>query len=108
MSSRWWGYLFGVGLIIVTTLLGEVLHFLPNFDPTNMDMFYVLVDIIAAYYFGVGPSIIVCVLGVLAFDLFFVPPVYTLAVATQQYAVNLLVLFVIGLVISFLFRWKRY
>ena len=65
-------------------------------------MIYLLCVVIAAVFFGFGPSIMVCILGVLAFDFFFIPPVLSFAVADMQYLFTFSVLLVVGIVISYL------
>ena len=95
-------YLIGVGLIIVATLIGELLKFFPYFDPTSTAMIYLLCIAISAVYLGFWPSLMVCILGVSAFDLLFVLPLYTFAVENGQGAVNLLIMFVVGIAIVLL------
>lgn len=101
-SSRLWVYVIGVGLVIVTTLVGEGIKLIAIVDPTNMDMLYILSVVISAIYLGFGPSLMVSILSVNAFDFFFVPPIFTFAVANQQGTINLFILLVICVVISFL------
>ena len=50
--------------------------------------------------FGRGPSILASILGVAAFDFFFVPPQLTFAVSDTQYLVTFAVMLLTGLVIS--------
>jgi len=99
-SQWWWGYLKGLALIIVASLIGELLR--PFFDPTNLFMIYLISVIISAVYFGFGPSIFVSLLGVLAFDFFFVPPHLSFAVADAQYLFTFIALFAVGVIISLL------
>jgi len=98
-SGRWKAYLIGIGLVFGATIIGELLKTIPYFDPTNMDMLYLLCVVISAFYLGIGPSIMVLILSVPAFDFFFVLPLYTLAVANEQSAVNILLLFLVGIAI---------
>jgi two-component system sensor histidine kinase KdpD len=99
-TQWWWGYLKGLALVIVATLIGELLR--PFFDPTNLFMLYLISVIISAVYFGFGPSIFVSLLGVLAFDFFFVPPTVSFAVADAQYLFTFIALLAVGVVISLL------
>ena len=101
-SSQFWVYAIGVGLVILTTLVGEGIKLIAAVDPTNMDMLYILSVVISAIYLGFGPSIMVTFLSVNAFDFFFIPPLYSFSVANQQDAINLLILLVICVVISLL------
>ena len=63
-------------------------------------LLFLLAVVIAATYLGRGPSILVSVLGVLAFDYFFIPPFLTFVVADTEYIITFIVLFGVGLVIS--------
>lgn len=99
-SQWWWGYLKGLALIVVATLVGEVLR--PYFDPTNLFMVYLISVIISAVYFGFGPSIFVSLAGVVAFDYFFVPPIVSIAVADAQYLFTFIALLAVGIIISLL------
>ena len=65
-------------------------------------MLYLLAVVITAYLWGLGPSILVSVLGVLAFDFFHVPPYLTFRVADTQYIFTFLALLLVAVVISYL------
>jgi len=99
-SFNWRGYLISLGLVIAATLIGVFLQ--PLVHPANLIMIYLLCVVIAAVYFGFGPSILVCVLGVLAFDFFIVPPVLTFAVEDIEYIFTFIVLLIVGIVVSYL------
>jgi two-component system, OmpR family, sensor histidine kinase KdpD len=92
------GYAASLALIVVATLLCGLLR--PFLAPTNMIMFYLLAVVIAAVHLGRRPAMATALLGVLAFDFFFVPPRLTFVVADPQYLLTFLGLFVVGLVIS--------
>ena len=101
-SSRFWIYALGVGLVIITTGVGELIKLAAIVDPTNMDIIYVLCVTISAVYLGIWVSLMVTLLSVLAFDFLFLPPLYTFAVANSQEAINLLILLVVCFIISLL------
>jgi two-component system, OmpR family, sensor histidine kinase KdpD len=94
----WQRYLKGLLLVLGATALSA--FFKPLISPTNLVMIYLLSVVIAAVRYGRGPSILVSILGVLAFDLFFVPPYYTFVVANAEYLLTFAGLLVVGLVIS--------
>ncbi len=94
----WQRYLKGLLLVLGATALSA--FFKPLISPTNLVMIYLLSVVIAAVRYGRGPSILVSVLGVLAFDLFFIPPYYTFVVANAEYLLTFAGLLVVGLVIS--------
>jgi two-component system sensor histidine kinase KdpD len=99
-SQWWWGYLKGLALVIGATLIAELVH--PFLGPTSLLMLYLLSVVVSAIYFGFGPSIFVSVLGVLAFDFFFIPPTLTFAVADVEYFFVFIALLAVGVVISYL------
>ena len=72
----------------------------PLLSPTNLAMLYLAVEVIAAMYLGRGPSVLAAVLGVLAFDFFFVPARITFVVGDSQYVLTFIGLFLVGIVIS--------
>jgi len=98
--GNWRGYLQGLGLVALATLLGQLMHEL--FAPITIAMLYLLCVVITAYLWELGPAILVSVLGVLAFDFFHVPPYLTFAVGDTQYVFTFLVLLLVGVVISYL------
>ncbi|MGD0795409.1 MAG: DUF4118 domain-containing protein [Dehalococcoidales bacterium] len=97
---NWLGYLEGLGLVVSATLIGQLIH--GRFAPTTIAMLYLLSVVITAYLWGLGPSILVSVIGVLAFDFFHVPPYLTFRVADTQYVFTFLSLLLVGVVISYL------
>jgi two-component system sensor histidine kinase KdpD len=70
------------------------------FAPANLIMTYLLATVLIAARYGRGPSVVACVLSVAAFDFFFVPPYFTLAVIEVQYLLTFAVMLVVSLVIS--------
>ncbi len=100
LLGSWQSYLKGLGLVVLATLLGQLVHEL--FAPTTIVMMYLLCVVITAYLWGLGPSILVSVLGVLAFDFFHVPPYLTFRLADTQYVFTFLALLLVGVVISYL------
>lgn len=99
-SINWRAYLISLGLVIMATLIGLLLQ--PLVHPANLIMIYLLCVVISAVYFGFGPSIVVCILGVLSFDFFIIPPVLTFAVEDVQYLFTFIVLLLVGIVVSYL------
>jgi two-component system sensor histidine kinase KdpD len=100
LSSYLWSYLIGLAIVIGITLLGELIKIFSIFDPTSMDMLYVLGVTISAFYLGIGPSLMVSFLSVLTFDFFFIPPISTFTIASPQDIINVLILWVVCIVIS--------
>ncbi len=97
---------FRAGLLVGgATLLGFV--FRDAFALTNLAMAYLFVSVVSALAYGRGPSIFASILGVLAFDFFLVPPVYTLAVDDSQYVITFVGLLFVSLVVSALASRSR-
>jgi two-component system, OmpR family, sensor histidine kinase KdpD len=94
----WNRYLESLGWVTAATLLSELLY--PFIAPANLVMLYLLAVVIAALRLGRGPAIAASILGVLAFDFFFVPPRFTFAVSDYEYVITFASLLIVGLAIS--------
>jgi two-component system sensor histidine kinase KdpD len=94
----WRGYAVALLVVVVCTAINWGLSLW--FDPTNLAMIYLLGVVFTATRFNRGPSVVCALSGVLAFDFFFVPPVFTLRFGDTQYVLTAIVLLVVGLVIS--------
>lgn len=99
-AIKWRGYLQAVILMIIATLLGRAVH--SFFSPTNIIMIYLLCVVVAAVFWGFGPSILACILSVLLWDYFFVKPHFTFAVEDTQYIFAFITLLLVSLTISYL------
>jgi two-component system, OmpR family, sensor histidine kinase KdpD len=91
-------YIWSLLLLIAATVLGKLLG--GSIEPTNLVMVYLLIVVIAAVYLGRGPAILASILGVLAFDFFFVLPYFNFGVSDTQYVITFIALLLVGLVIS--------
>jgi two-component system, OmpR family, sensor histidine kinase KdpD len=63
---------------------------------------FLLPILASAILWGLFPSLFACVLGVLAFNFFLIPPIYTFTIADPDNAVALFVFFIIAVVVSHL------
>jgi two-component system sensor histidine kinase KdpD len=95
---EWRGYLFAVSVVILATALAKLTF--PRLNMANLLMLYQLAVVLTAVRYGQGPSTLSVILGVLAFDLFFVPPYFSLAVSDTQYLITFAVMLAVGLLIS--------
>jgi two-component system sensor histidine kinase KdpD len=107
-SSRKWdwkGYAYAFLEMILCTAVNELIFLYMN--PSNQTLIYV--NQIMAYLLGVailstsqgvGPCVAACVLNVLSFDYFFVPPLYEFNVYDSRYFVIFMVMLAVGLIIS--------
>jgi two-component system sensor histidine kinase KdpD len=91
-------YIWSILLVSIATVLGTLLG--RDISPTNLVMVYLLAVVVAAVYLGRGPAILASLLGVLAFDYFFVPPRLTFNVSDTEYILTFTGLFLVGIVIS--------
>jgi two-component system, OmpR family, sensor histidine kinase KdpD len=95
-----WAYLIAVGMIVVVTVIGKLLVSLPIFNSYNAAILYVLCVTISAAYLGAGPSLAASFLSTMGFDFFFIPPVMTFTVASEQDGLSLLILLAVTIAIS--------
>jgi two-component system, OmpR family, sensor histidine kinase KdpD len=91
-------YLVGLMLVSLATLVALVIR--GKLEPANLVMLYLASTVIAAVFLGRGPSLLVSILSVLAFDFFLIPPYLTLAVSDTQYLLTFIGLFIVSLVVS--------
>ncbi len=95
---RWDRYAWAVVTTAACTAVAFVLY--PRFELANLVMVYLLGVTLSGLRFGRGPSVLVSLLNVAAFDFFFVPPRYTFAISGGQYFVTFAVMLIIALVIA--------
>ena len=96
----WLGYAWAVAAATVVTLLAMPL--VNHLDLANIVMIYMLALVVIAFRFGKGPAAAAAIVNVAAFDFFFVPPRFSLAVADAQYLLTFAVMLVTGLIIAHL------
>ncbi|MCX5806585.1 MAG: DUF4118 domain-containing protein [Proteobacteria bacterium] len=82
--------------VSIVTVIGEILT--PYFDLINIVLLYLLPVLISAVRWGRGPSFLSSFMGVLTFNFFFVPPIFTFAVGNMQHLFVLVVFFLVALV----------
>ncbi|MFZ6818555.1 two-component system sensor histidine kinase KdpD [Undibacterium sp. Ji22W] len=78
------------------------------FNLVNIAMLFLLTVVLVAVRFGRGPSVLATVVGVLAFDFFFVPPRFSFAVSDLQYVMTFGVMLAVGLITGHLTAGLRY
>jgi two-component system, OmpR family, sensor histidine kinase KdpD len=100
------GYFGALLVIALCTGLGFLMF--SYFAPPNIIMVYLLGVVAVSSRFGRGPSVLASLLGVAAFDFFFIPPYYTFDVEDKHYWVIFAVMLVTGLVISTLTAHLRF
>lgn len=95
---RWLHYVWSVLAVAACTLLSLGLAQL--FAATNLAMVYLACVVAVSLVWGRGPAVLAAILGVAAFDFFFVPPYQTFAVADSQYLLTFVVMLTTALVVS--------
>jgi len=91
---------YGWAALAVVIATGVAALMLPFFERTNLVMVYLLAVVLVAMRLGRRPAVLASVLGVAAFDFFFVPPYLTFAVSDTEYLVTFAVMLVVGVVIG--------
>jgi two-component system sensor histidine kinase KdpD len=71
-----------------------------RFELTNIAMLFMLTVLLVGVQWGRGPAILAAILNVLAFDYFFVPPLYSIAVNDPQYYLTFAVMLAVGVTIG--------
>jgi two-component system sensor histidine kinase KdpD len=94
----WPGYALAVGVVALCTGISALAF--SYLEPVNLAMVYLLGVVLIATRFGRGPSILTSILGVAAFDFFFVPPYLSFAVSDSQYLVTFTAMLLTATVIS--------
>lgn len=80
--NKWFGYLFAsVGVIGIAAVLSQ---FSLRVNSTAVALAFLLVVLMTATFFGSRPAFLASILGVLAFNFFFLPPLYTLTISDPQ------------------------
>ncbi|HHW42099.1 MAG TPA: sensor histidine kinase KdpD [Syntrophomonadaceae bacterium] len=91
-----WPYAGVLVAVMLVTILSKILQ--PLFGLTNIALLYLLPVLFSAVKWGRGPSIFASVLGVLAFDFFFVPPVLSFTVFDLRYLLSFGVFLVVAII----------
>ncbi|WP_437987692.1 DUF4118 domain-containing protein [Sorangium sp. So ce117] len=91
-------YALSACVVALCTLVSWIMH--PFSDLANLIMVYLLGVVFVASRFGRGPSVLASVLGVAAFDFFFVKPYLTFVVSDLQYLLTFAIMLLVALIIA--------
>jgi two-component system sensor histidine kinase KdpD len=94
------GYAGAALTVVVLTLVARPL--LGHLERANIVMLFLLTVLFAAVRLGRGPAVLAAFLSVVAFDVFFIPPHFTFAVADAQYLVTFAVMLIAALLTAHL------
>jgi two-component system sensor histidine kinase KdpD len=96
--TRWVGYAQAAGVVGIATAVAWLMF--PFSELSNLVMVYLLGVVVVATRHGRGPSLVVALASVAAFDFFFVPPYLTFAVSDVRYHITFGVMLAVGLLVS--------
>lgn len=100
------GYGWAVLASAIATGLALLLRGL--LDPANLVLLYLMAVVLVAVRFGRKPGILASFLAVLTFDIFLVPPYYSLTVKDPQYLLTFAIMLIVALIISTLTAHLQY
>jgi two-component system sensor histidine kinase KdpD len=97
-SGLWFDY--GCALAITGVCTALLFPFYPKLDSVNIIMLYLLATTVGALRLGRGPSALLAVANMLAFDFYFVPPIFSFDVDDEKYFFTMAVMLFVALVIA--------
>jgi two-component system sensor histidine kinase KdpD len=98
-------YLACIALIVFITIIGWLIK--SFISPTNLAMLFLLAVVFIAYRKGLRPAIFTAIIGVLAFDFFFIPPHLTFRVSDTEYLITFIGMIIVGALVSLLVTRAR-
>ncbi len=97
-KRRWPGYATGALGVALATAFAWIAD--PILNEPNIVMIYLLTIALIALRAGRGPAIVASMISTLAYNFFFVPPIFTFNIADGQYLLTFAVLMTVGVVIG--------
>ncbi len=104
-KQRWPGYLFALVAVAAATAIAWFAE--PILNEPNVVMIYLLTIALVALRLGRGPAVSASIASTLAFNFFFVTPLFTLNIADGQYLITFAVLMSVGIIIAQLMNSVR-
>jgi two-component system sensor histidine kinase KdpD len=93
-----WPFVVATLLTALATAVAEGLHDLLRV--ANVALVFLTAILITAALHGLGPSLLACLLAVLAYNFFFLPPLYTFTIAEPENVVALFFFAVVAVIAS--------
>jgi two-component system sensor histidine kinase KdpD len=93
-------YLAATALVAAIVVFGWLVK--SFISPTNLSMLFLLAVVVIAFQRGLRPAIFTAIIGVLAFDFFFIPPHLTFRVSDTEYLITFAGMIVVGTMVSLL------
>jgi two-component system, OmpR family, sensor histidine kinase KdpD len=97
-SRLWWAYAAATGYVAAALGVGHVLHQVVALN--NMALVFLTAVLASAVTGGLAPSLYASVASVLAFNYFFLPPLYTFTISDPENIVALFVFAVVAVIAS--------
>ena len=91
-------YVFTTLFVLASIPVAMALHSLLNV--TNVALVFLTAILIGAVMHGLGPSLFACVVALLAYNFFFLPPLYTFTIADPENVVALFFFAVVAVIAS--------
>ncbi len=91
-------YFYSLGLVAIATALGFTLR--QFLEVSSISLAFLTAILIAAARFGLFPSLFASLASVLAFNFFFLPPLYTFTIADPENVVALFFFLIVAIITS--------
>jgi len=98
-------YLAATVLVAALVVIGWLVK--SFISATNLAMLFLLAVVVVAFRRGLRPAIFTAIVGVLAFDFFFIPPHLTFRVSDTEYLITFAGMIIVGTLVSFLVTRAR-
>ena len=98
MNDKRLGYL--VSLIATAAVTAALIPLREHINSTTTALAYLLDVLFVALFWGSGPALVASVVGVLCFNFFFLPPLYTLSIAHSENWIALFAFFTTALAVG--------
>ena len=93
------GYVVAIGAVALATWLKYLAQ--PTIIPADVPILYILAIVPTAIFFGLGPSLMVCILSFLAYDYYFISPAHTITFNIDKGPI-LVIFLIVGVLFSYL------
>ncbi|MDD1693305.1 MAG: DUF4118 domain-containing protein, partial [Methanoregula sp.] len=98
-------YLVALALVAAVVVIGWLIK--SFISATNLAMLFLLAVVVIAFRRGLRPAIFTAIIGVLAFDFFFVTPYLTFRVSDSEYLITFAGMIIVGALVSLLVTRAR-
>ncbi|MDD1691553.1 MAG: DUF4118 domain-containing protein, partial [Methanoregula sp.] len=98
-------YLVATALVAAVVVIGWLIK--SFISATNLAMLFLLAVVVIAFRRGLRPAIFTAIIGVLAFDFFFVTPYLTFRVSDSEYLITFAGMIIVGALVSLLVTRAR-